>query len=73
MTDLTGLGAQLGRPGLQDLVVRGCHDVWLRLQDGSLARGPAVTDSDSNLLNLLSRVAGQRPPREGGRPPREED
>jgi len=68
MTDLAGLGVQLERPGLQDLVVRGYHDVWLWFEDGSLVRGPALAVSNTDLPNLLARLTGQQPLHEGDRP-----
>ena len=61
------------RPGLQDLIFRGCDDGWLRLPDGRLVRGPAIADSNQDLVNLLSHLAGTLRKREDNRPHSKED
>ncbi len=73
MSGRTELGDLLARPGLQDLIVRGHDDVWLRWQDGRFELGPAIADSNQDLVTLVSRLAGPVGKRDGNRPdPKEE-
>ncbi len=73
MSDRTELSDLLVRPGLLDLIVRGHDDVWLRWQDGRFVRGPAIADSNQDLVTDVSRLAGPVGRRDGNRPhPKEE-
>jgi len=73
MSGRTELGDLLARPGLQDLIVRGHGHGWLRWQDGRFERGPAIADSNHDLVTDVSRLAGPVGRHEGNRPhPKEE-
>ncbi len=73
MSDRTELGNLLARPGLQDLIVGGHDGVWLRWQDGRFERGPAIADSNQDLVTLVSCLAGPVGKRDGNRPDPKED
>ena len=52
--------------GVENIEITGCDDVWLQYADGRLERGPAVADSDEDLIADLQFLAahtgnGDRP------------
>ena len=62
MDALFGLGRLqplLDLPGLQSLVVRGHNNVWLIFADGRIERGPAIANSNAEMLEEISRMARQ--------------
>lgn len=54
---LARLQPLLDDPTVRDIHVSGSQRVWLNLRDGSKVRGPAVTDSDSELVELVATAA----------------
>lgn len=46
--------------GIENIEINGCAQVWLAYADGRIERGPAVADSDGELLTLLQRLAAQQ-------------
>ncbi|RKN11571.1 CpaF family protein [Streptomyces radicis] len=49
----------LADPQVENILVNGADRVWLRCADGSKRRGPAVADSDEELVELV-RLLGAR-------------
>jgi Flp pilus assembly CpaF family ATPase len=49
----------LDDPDVSDIHIRGCDSVWLKLHDGSRRPGPAVADTDDELIELI-RLAAAR-------------
>jgi Flp pilus assembly CpaF family ATPase len=53
-------------PDVENIEITGCDNVWLQYADGRLERGPAVADSDEDLIADLQFLAahggaGERP------------
>ena len=53
-------------PDVENIEISGCDDVWLQYADGRLERGPAVAESDEDLIADLQFLAahggaGERP------------
>lgn len=46
-------------PGIENIDVDGCEPTWLTYADGRLERGPSVADSDTELVELLQRLAAR--------------
>jgi pilus assembly protein CpaF len=60
MADLFGLGRLqplIDNPDIENIEVNGCNDVWLSYADGREERGPAVADSDLELIENLQLLA----------------
>lgn len=60
--ELFGLGRLQGLvddPGIENIEIHGCDQVWVSYADGRLERGPAVADSDADLVALLQRIAAR--------------
>jgi Flp pilus assembly CpaF family ATPase len=54
----------LDDPQVEDILINGCDEVWLTLADGRKVSGPAVADSDAELIELvqtLGSYAGLNP------------
>lgn len=47
----------LDDPDIRDIHISGAQRVWLNLRDGSKVRGPAVADSDDDLVELIATAA----------------
>lgn len=43
--------------GLENIEIEGCDNVWLEFADGTLRRGPAVADSDAELIADIQQIA----------------
>lgn len=54
---LARLQPLLDDPTIRDIHISGCARVWLNLRDGSKERGPAVADSDDDLIELIATAA----------------
>jgi Flp pilus assembly CpaF family ATPase len=46
-------------PGVENVTILGHDDVWLEYEDGRLERGPAVADSDAELIDFLVFLASR--------------
>jgi len=46
-------------PGVENVMILGHDDVWLEYEDGRLVRGPAVADSDAELIDFLVFLASR--------------
>lgn len=46
-------------PSVENVTIRGCDDVWIEHADGRLERGPAVADSDQDLIDFLVFLASR--------------
>ena len=46
-------------PGVENVMILGHDDVWLEYEDGRLVRGPAVADSDGELIDFLVFLASR--------------
>lgn len=46
-------------PGVENVTILGHDDVWLEYEDGRLVRGPAVADSDAELIDFLVFLASR--------------
>ena len=46
-------------PGVENVTILGHDDVWLEYADGRLVRGPAVADSDGELIDFLVFLASR--------------
>lgn len=46
-------------PQVENIVISGCDQVWLERLDGTITRGPAVADSDAELVEFISFVAAR--------------
>ncbi|MDR0958826.1 MAG: CpaF/VirB11 family protein [Propionibacteriaceae bacterium] len=44
---------------IENIIVTGCDNVWLERCDGSLTRGPAVAQTDAELIDFLSFIASR--------------
>ena len=44
---------------IENIIICGADNVWLEFCDGSLVRGPAVADSDQELIDFLSFIAAR--------------
>ncbi|MDR2896926.1 MAG: CpaF/VirB11 family protein [Propionibacteriaceae bacterium] len=44
---------------IENIIITGCDRVWLELADGSMLTGPAVADSDEELIDFLSFIAAR--------------
>ena len=44
---------------VENILIDGCDRVWLGLVDGSTVRGPAVADSDQELIDFLAFLASR--------------
>lgn len=60
----------LDDPSLEDIVVRGCDNVWLVYGDGQKIQGPPAADTDDELIEDLRQLGahapgGERPFNEG--------
>ncbi len=47
----------LDDPEIRDIHISGCSTVWLSLRDGTKAQGPAIADSDDELVELIATAA----------------
>lgn len=54
---LARLQPLLDDPQIRDIHVSGAQRVWLNLRDGTKVRGPAVADSDDDLVELIATAA----------------
>lgn len=54
---LARLQPLLDDPNVRDIHISGAERVWLNLRDGSKVRGPAVADSDDDLVELIATAA----------------
>ncbi len=54
---LARLQPLLDDPDIRDIHISGAQRVWLNLRDGTKVRGPAVADSDDDLVELISTAA----------------
>ncbi|RMH80588.1 MAG: CpaF family protein [Actinomyces sp.] len=54
---LARLQPLLDDPQIRDIHISGAHRVWLNLRDGTKVRGPAVADSDDELIELIATAA----------------
>lgn len=54
---LARLQPLLDDPSIRDIHISGCERVWLSLRDGTKVRGPAVADSDDELIELIATAA----------------
>lgn len=64
MDSIFGLGRLerfLHEDQLEDIIVRGCDNVWLVYGDGRKVRGPDVADSDEELIADLQHLAATAP------------
>jgi Flp pilus assembly CpaF family ATPase len=62
LASVLGLGRiqpLLEDPEISDIHIRGCDSVWLKRRDGQRVPGPAVADSDDELVELV-RIAAAR-------------
>jgi pilus assembly protein CpaF len=60
MAALFGLGRLqplIDNPDIENIEVNGCNDVWLSYADGREERGPAVADSDAELIQSIQLLA----------------
>ncbi len=46
-------------PGVENVTILGHDDVWLEYSDGRLVRGPAVADTDGELIDFLVFLASR--------------
>lgn len=46
-------------PRVENITILGCDEVWLEYADGRLVRGPAVADSDQDLVDFLVFLASR--------------
>lgn len=46
-------------PDVENVTITGCDDVWLEYADGRSVRGPAVADSDQELIDFLVFLASR--------------
>ncbi len=46
-------------PSVENVTIQGCDDVWIEHADGLLERGPAVADSDQDLIEFLMFLASR--------------
>ena len=44
---------------IENIIITGCDQVWLEMVDGRLIRGPAVAESDQELIDFLVFVASR--------------
>ena len=54
---LARLQPLLDDPSVRDIHISGARRVWLNLRDGTKVRGPAVADSDDDLVELIATAA----------------
>ena len=54
---LARLQPLLDDPEIRDIHISGAQRVWLNLRNGTKVRGPAVADSDEDLVELISTAA----------------
>ena len=54
---LARLQPLLDDPQIRDIHISGAQRVWLNLRDGTKVRGPAVADSDDDLIELIATAA----------------
>ncbi|KAA0235947.1 MAG: CpaF family protein [Actinobacteria bacterium] len=54
---LARLQPLLDDPQVRDIHISGAQRVWLNLRDGTKIRGPAVADSDDDLVELIATAA----------------
>ncbi len=54
---LARLQPLLDDPQIRDIHISGAQCVWLNLRDGTKVRGPAVADSDDDLIELIATAA----------------
>ncbi len=54
---LARLQPLLDDPSIRDIHISGADRVWLTLRDGEKVRGPAVADSDDDLVELIATAA----------------
>lgn len=60
MAALFGLGRLqplIDNPDIENIEVNGCNDVWLSYADGREERGPAVADTDAELVEAIQLLA----------------
>ena len=44
---------------IENIIISGADNVWLEFSDGAMVRGPAVADSDQELIDFLSFIASR--------------
>lgn len=54
---LARLQPLLDDPNIRDIHISGAATVWLNLRDGTKVRGPAVAESDDDLIELIATAA----------------
>lgn len=54
---LARLQPLLDDPNIRDIHISGCDRVWLSMRDGAKVQGPAVADSDDELVELIATAA----------------
>ena len=62
MAALFGLGRLqplIDDPAIENIEVNGCDQVWLCFADGREERGPAVADTDAELIEMIQALATQ--------------
>lgn len=62
MAALFGLGRLqplVDDPEIENIEANGCDDVWLSYADGSSVRGPAIADSDEDLIALVQNLGAR--------------
>lgn len=47
--------------GVENIEIEGCDNVWLQFADGTLKQGPAVADSDTELIADIQQIARTAP------------
>jgi len=52
----------LDDPGIENIDINGCDQVWLQYADGTLKQGPAVASSDAALVELIQLIAERKGP-----------
>lgn len=59
MYGLGRLQPLVDNPEIEDIQISGCDEVFLSYADGRVERGPAVADSDEELLNNIQLIASR--------------
>ena len=54
---LARLQPLLDDPSIRDVHISGAHRVWLNMRDGSKVPGPAVAETDEDLIDLIATAA----------------
>jgi len=71
LADLTGglgrLSPLLARTDVEDIFITGCRPTWLRLRTGELVQGPAIADTDAEMVRLFASAAQRVDPGQSSR------